>query len=1165
MITRQHIAHYVLKTLHLTAFFLLLNVGLTLAGTTDLQVANNTKGEPLQGSLNPQANGIRVDFPMLFLDKDGRIERKTAFYYSDHSDLSFPLRGLIYGSWQENKASGNGGRVEARSEPARLSNPGCYSGQSSMGREAVGIVRSKSDVNTDPVFQLLVEKSRFLRNIHSSKISSVYEGKYHRSDVRAYANDERIVFGVVLDQDGNGTANFAIALHEHDSVSPADTEGTAIISGTVYERDGATPITEGRVDAFTGDPCGEYYNWAGHDYINEDGSYSIEGLSPGSYYLIARPYGDFLEEWWASPSSVFECSAAQTVVVAAGESATGKDFQLDTFSTISGTIYQKDGVTPVTGGGVLAYPGDPCRDSGIGAYGAINPDGTYTVDDRVVPGKYFLLAFTEGNFLNEWWASPQSVADCAAAQSITVGASQDVPNKDFQLDPGGTISGRVYANDGSTPITSGVVRVYTEDPCGTNTRTGETDINADGTYAIEGLNTGSYYLRASGGNWVPEWWASPKSVVDCSSAQTVTATTGESVTGKDFQLDPGVAISGAVYASDGVTTALMGPVYAYTGNPCESPELVGATLILMSGEYFFSGLPAGNYYLYAEGYGWSENYVPEWWASPSSVINCENAQVISAAAGQQFENKDFQLDTPGKISGRVLKSDGVTPIANITVLASSGSPCDSLDHVSSSSTGVDGTYTITDLSPGTYYLYALSWGADASEWWAEPASVFDCNNAEPVTVAEGGAVSERNFQLDPAGTLSGTVYASDGSTPITGGWVDAFTGDPCDPYSWSHMWPGEINADGTFTIEGLGTGQYYLQANPDGNFLKEFWAGSVSAIGCGDARSVAVTAGESVVGKDFQLDSGAAISGTVYESDGTTPITDGGVTAYTGDRCGTHSLAGWAQINTDGTYIVEGLPGGEYYLLTDTDLTWVYYDEWWAAPVSVLKCGQAQGVTAVLGQKTSGKNFQLDLHDSVRPSVSTVEVMNINSSSAETGGTVISDGRSTIIAKGVCWATSPNPTILDSHTEDGARMGDFKSNITGLIAGTAYHVRAYATNGRGTGYGENRSFETAYSSTLYVSSDGNCGDKSECYSKIQDAIDAAANGSVILVKQGTYQESLSVSGGKAILIKGDYDSVAYDHWEPNTTFLETSARTTIQASVGSSLRLERIIAKIAAQ
>ncbi|MDD4488955.1 MAG: fibrobacter succinogenes major paralogous domain-containing protein [Paludibacter sp.] len=95
------------------------------------------------------------------------------------------------------------------------------------------------------------------------------------------------------------------------------------------------------------------------------------------------------------------------------------------------------------------------------------------------------------------------------------------------------------------------------------------------------------------------------------------------------------------------------------------------------------------------------------------------------------------------------------------------------------------------------------------------------------------------------------------------------------------------------------------------------------------------------------------------------------------------------------------------------------------------------------------------------PAVTTVEISAITDSSALSGGNILSDGGAEIIAKGVCWSTTENPTISDSISTDGTGIGGpFISNITGLSAGTLYYVRAYATNSVGTAYGNELSFTT---------------------------------------------------------------------------------------------------------
>ena len=114
-----------------------------------------------------------------------------------------------------------------------------------------------------------------------------------------------------------------------------------------------------------------------------------------------------------------------------------------------------------------------------------------------------------------------------------------------------------------------------------------------------------------------------------------------------------------------------------------------------------------------------------------------------------------------------------------------------------------------------------------------------------------------------------------------------------------------------------------------------------------------------------------------------------------------------------------------------------------------------------------------------------------------------------------------------------------------VINASSHSLSSITVYGRNSGY-------------LYVSSDGNCGDYSQCYTKIQEAIDIATDGSVILVKQGTYEESLSIGDGKSILLKGGYDSVKYDNQIPNTTVVNAPGSTTIKPSNGSTLQFQMI-------
>jgi len=94
------------------------------------------------------------------------------------------------------------------------------------------------------------------------------------------------------------------------------------------------------------------------------------------------------------------------------------------------------------------------------------------------------------------------------------------------------------------------------------------------------------------------------------------------------------------------------------------------------------------------------------------------------------------------------------------------------------------------------------------------------------------------------------------------------------------------------------------------------------------------------------------------------------------------------------------------------------------------------------------------------PTLTTSAILNITGTTATSGGTIVSEGSGTVIARGVCWSSGTTPTIDDSKTTDGAGASSFVSNMTGLNGGTIYFVRAYATNNKGTGYGMALSFST---------------------------------------------------------------------------------------------------------
>jgi hypothetical protein len=113
------------------------------------------------------------------------------------------------------------------------------------------------------------------------------------------------------------------------------------------------------------------------------------------------------------------------------------------------------------------------------------------------------------------------------------------------------------------------------------------------------------------------------------------------------------------------------------------------------------------------------------------------------------------------------------------------------------------------------------------------------------------------------------------------------------------------------------------------------------------------------------------------------------------------------------------------------------------------------------------------------PELSTIPVVyNTSTYSYESGGVINSPGGSGVTIRGVCWSTSPNPTIANDTTINGSGTGTFSSTITGLQPIGTYYVRAYATNINGTAYGDEISFiaiGSSYQGGIVFYLDGNGG------------------------------------------------------------------------------------------
>ena len=316
------------------------------------------------------------------------------------------------------------------------------------------------------------------------------------------------------------------------------------------------------------------------------------------------------------------------------------------------------------------------------------------------------------------------------------------------------------------------------------------------------------------------------------------------------------------------------------------------------------------------------------------------------------------------------------------------------------------------LIPGRGYHYYSSRTEYAEFVFAQPASDVVAT-AAPTGITAVSAVVGGMVML-PEGThvfLRGVCWGTAPSPDIDGGHTTDGTGI------------GSI----TGTLVGL---------NPNTVYYVRAYAVSDNGLAYGNEVSFTTLSGIPMVTTAAVTDilgDGATCGGTVTDGGGL-DITARGVCWST-----SHNPTLSDSHTTDGTGT-----GDFVSTLTGLSTSTTYYVRAYATTAQATSYGEEMSFTTMNGI----------------PSVTTAEVSGITATTATCGGTIATDGGLSITARGVCWSTSHNPTLSDSHTTDGTGTGSFTSSLTGLSASTTYYVRAYASNSFVTIYGGEQSFTT---------------------------------------------------------------------------------------------------------
>ena len=316
--------------------------------------------------------------------------------------------------------------------------------------------------------------------------------------------------------------------------------------------------------------------------------------------------------------------------------------------------------------------------------------------------------------------------------------------------------------------------------------------------------------------------------------------------------------SGNTIAGGNFTLALV------SGDPCGGYMHLMWVGISPNGDFSFTNVPPGNYYVVSNNQNQS-NYVNEWWNGTDGSYVCSTAIPVAVGANSVSSGINFRLEMGGSITGSI--TNGAVGIPNVCLNAISN-PCGG-SWLAGSQTDASGNYTVRGVPAGNRYLVTYTGcAADPQtryyidEWWNGQKLNTDCSSVPALTV-QAGVQQTINFSIELGGSISGRV-TTEGGQPLQGVCVNAYA-DRC-----RQNWTGEAQtgANGEYTITALPVGDYFVVTSvscgqPETN-IKDEWYNDFKLSGdCNRATPVVAPAGVNTQNINFELSNSFSISGSV--------------------------------------------------------------------------------------------------------------------------------------------------------------------------------------------------------------------------------------------------------------------------------------------------------------
>jgi hypothetical protein len=531
--------------------------------------------------------------------------------------------------------------------------------------------------------------------------------------------------------------------------------GGHIISGAVTNEDN-DPLAGIDVNLLAMAASPAAWTAAAKAVTADDGSYAV-AVAPGTYRAgFNDDNGEYFSSYYAGASVTGDVDTASDITVISSDCG-GIDAVLSRTGGISGTV-TSEGDADISETEVVVY-----ADSSDGwieeTSDFVDGQGAWLIGG-LQPGGYRIgFKDNDGLHSDEYYDDKENVDE---ADTVTVTAGEVTGEIDavLSLAISGSISGMVTSSAGALLQGISVTAIrYDEGESTEETVTGTTTM-ADGTYTLENIPVGAYFVRYedASGAFAKSYYNDADIIDDAQEVPVLSGTDTPNIdaimkdapdTGDPHMTPPAITgaaiIKGAVTDKEGSPLLGIGVAAQFYNEGFLEYAAISETDD--EGDYALEELaPGRDYYIYFEDYEGDHRSV--WYGGSTDT---DGATPVYAEEDAVIEEISISLAAIGSIEGTVLSQTGAG-ISGVSVSALRYDDA-SGNHiaVASRASGSGGSYLIGDLDIGEYILkFDDPQGSWLTAYYDGASGAETTEEAISVTVSKGTVTGSIATALYPA-------------------------------------------------------------------------------------------------------------------------------------------------------------------------------------------------------------------------------------------------------------------------------------------------------------------------------------------------------------------------------------------------------------------------------